>query len=72
MPDLVKTALADFVFEATKHALAEPAVARAAAHEPIEDLLIEPVPISDLELALRVVGNRRTRYFSIKVVEHQP
>jgi hypothetical protein len=67
--DQVKIALADLVFESAKHAFAESnrGNTMAAAHSPLEDTLIELVPISDLEATVRVSGQGKPRYFSIKV-----
>ena len=68
--DAIKVALADLVFAAVTHTLQElPTTGYNDAHEPLEDVIIETVPISDLELLLRVKGNSSTRYFSVKVQE---
>jgi hypothetical protein len=69
--DLVKIALADLVFESAKVAFSEANRGHtlAAAHSPLEDTLIELVPISDLEATVRVSGQGAPRYFSIKVHE---
>jgi hypothetical protein len=66
--DPIKVALADLVFNATRHALEElPGVAIAPAHEPLEDCVCTFVPISDLESLVRVKGQGKTRFYSIKV-----
>jgi hypothetical protein len=67
--DPVKIALADLVFESAKLAFNESNRGHtlSAAHSPLEDTLIELIPISDLEATVRVSGQGAPRYFSIKV-----
>lgn len=68
--DAIKVALADLVFAAVTHALKElPGAAHNPEHEPLEDVIIETVPISELELLLRVRDSGKNRYFSVKVHE---
>lgn len=68
-PDQLKTALADFVFDAVKHAIQTQQMPFAPQHQPLEDVVLEVVPISDLEMMVRAIGPHKTRYFAIKVSE---
>jgi hypothetical protein len=70
--DPIKVSLADLVFEASKIAFNEVnggGHALAPEHSPLEDCIIEVVPISDLQVTVRVSGQGMPRYFTIMVSE---
>jgi hypothetical protein len=68
--DALKIALADLVFKSIEHAVLDmPYIVRDPAHEPLEDTVVHVIPISNLELMVRVIAHGKTRYFAVKVSE---
>jgi hypothetical protein len=66
--DPIKTALADLTFSALSHALKEmPGVAVEAAHEPLQDCVVDVTQYADHEAMVIISGHGKRSFYTIKI-----